>query len=157
MNTIKYTDLTTIEKFSLLKQLYENCNSDYGYTAKIESVPGTGGFIEPSKFEKVVSFLTFFYKENYTVLKYYNHNIQVDLDDSKFIKDLWQYHLNEIRIKVKEEEAEKRAEEARKALNKKRRGRPKKIKQSDIDNMFETLSKCGCEQHINSPAADGHK
>lgn len=157
MNTIKYTDLTTIEKFSLLKQLYEDCNSDDGYTAKIESVPGTEGFIEPSKFEKVVSYLTFLYKENCTVLKYHNHDIQVNLDDSNFIKDLWQYHLNEIRIKVKKEEAEKRAEEARKALNKKGRGRPKKIKQSDIDNLFESLSKCCGEQHIDSPAADGHK
>lgn len=153
----KYTDLTTIEKFSLLKQLYEGCNSDDGYTAKIESIPGTGGFIEPSKFEKVVSDLTFFYERNSKVLKYYDYDIEVDLDDSKFIKDLWQYHLNEIRIKVKKEEAEKRAEEARKALNKKGKGRPKKIKKSDVDNFFESLSKCYGEQNIDSPSADGHK
>lgn len=131
MKTTKYSELSTVQKLRVLEKYYGEAApvNDISYEDTVEHIPGTGGVISLTRFEKVIRGLTYRDPAEFDLELIDNLYVALDLNDLSFIKDLWEYHIREIANEAKKSEEEKQTEEAK--------------------NFFENLAN-------NAPAADGH-
>lgn len=116
MKITKYRELSTNQKLTVLKKYYEEAApvNDISHEDTLEHIPGTGGVIYLTRFEKVIRGLTCGEPTEFELELIDNLYVALDLNDLTFIKDLWEYHLRETANEAKKSEEEKQTEEEKK-------------------------------------------
>jgi len=116
MKTTKYSELSTVQKLRVLKKYYGEAApvNDISFEDTVEHLPGTGGVISLSRFEKVIRGLTYRDPAEFDLELIDNLYVALDLNDLTFIKDLWEYHIRETANEAKKSEEEKQTEERNK-------------------------------------------
>ena len=132
MKITKYSELSTVQKLRVLEKYYGEAApvNDISHEDTLEHIPGTGGVIYLTRFEKVIRGLTYRDTAEFDLELVDNLYVALDLNDLTFIKDLWEYHIREIAKEAKKSEEEKQTKEEKKFFD-------------DLANLV--------------PAADGHK